>query len=121
MIIHAVSAVLMVEVSAKAGVAEPAARLMSAAIFAARNDSAPMEFPRTVWRLCRPGVVAGRARNFRKRLQRVAVGFAGADAQGVIDRRHEDLAVPDLAGACVGGDDRDRLVREVGGDCDFDS
>jgi hypothetical protein len=32
-------------------------------------------------------------------LQRVAVGFAGPDPQCVIDRRHEDLAVADLAGA----------------------
>jgi len=115
------SAVLMVEVAAKAGVAEPVARLTSAAIFAARNECAPMEFPRTVWRLL-PRRRRCRTRSeFRKRLQRVAVGFAGADAQGVIDRRHEDLAVADLAGACVRGDDLDRLVREIGGHSDLDS
>jgi hypothetical protein len=37
---------LMVEASAKAGVATPTARMLSAAVFAARYDSAPMEFPR---------------------------------------------------------------------------
>jgi hypothetical protein len=49
-IIHAVSAALMVDVSAaKAGVAsEFAASVMSAAFPAARYDGAPMEFPRPV-------------------------------------------------------------------------
>jgi len=49
-IIHAVSAALMVDVSAaKAGVAsELAASAMSAAFPAARYDGAPMEFPRPV-------------------------------------------------------------------------
>src|SRR6476646_9167838 len=53
-------------------------------------------------------------------LKRVAVGFAGPDPQGVIDRRHEDLAVADLPGAGARGNDSDRLVRKVGRDCDFD-
>src|SRR5258705_9397094 len=55
-----------------------------------------------------------------KTLERFAVGFAGADPQGVIDRRYEDLAVADLSGACAGGDDLHRLVGEIGGDGDFD-
>src|SRR4051812_4163798 len=42
----------------------------------------------------------------------VAVGFTGADAEGVVDRGDEDLAVADLPGACAGGDDIDRLVRQ---------
>jgi len=53
--------------------------------------------------------------------ERVAVGFAGPYPQRVIDRRHEDLAVADLACARAFGDDVDRPVREVGGDRDFDS
>src|ERR1700730_11213707 len=53
-------------------------------------------------------------------LKRVAVGFAGPDPQGVIDRRHEDLAVADLAGAGARGNDPDRLVGEVGRDSDLD-
>src|SRR5579871_6213071 len=36
----------------------------------------------------------------------------------MLDRRHKNLAVADLAGACVRGDDLDRLVGEVG--CDGD-
>jgi len=35
----------------------------------------------------------------REILERVAVGFAGPDPQRMIDRRHEYLAVADLAGA----------------------
>jgi hypothetical protein len=46
-------------------------------------------------------------------LERVAVGLAGPDPQRVIDRRHEYLAVADLAGARAGGDDLDRLVGEI--------
>src|ERR1700716_3776885 len=53
-------------------------------------------------------------------LQRVAVGFAGPDPQGVVDRRHEDLAVADLPGAGARGNDPDRLVREVGRHGDLD-
>jgi len=45
-IIHAVSAALMVEVSAKAGVANKMiARLIGAADVAARHECAPMVFP----------------------------------------------------------------------------
>ena len=54
-------------------------------------------------------------------LERVAVGFAGADAQRMVDRRDEDLAVADLPGTRVRGDDLDRLVGDVGGDRDFDA
>src|SRR3984957_14812206 len=53
-------------------------------------------------------------------LQRVAGGFAGADPQRVVDRRDENLAVADLAGAGAGGNDLDRLVGDVGRDRDFD-
>src|SRR5580704_10891947 len=56
-----------------------------------------------------------------KNLERVAVGLAGADPKRMIDRRHEDLAVADLAGARARGDDVDRLAGEVGGDRDFDA
>src|SRR6201991_3029697 len=52
--------------------------------------------------------------------QRVAVGFAGADAPGVIDRGDENLAVADLAGARGRGDDLHRLVGEVRRHRDFD-
>src|ERR1700709_2058057 len=52
-------------------------------------------------------------RKMREASERVAVGFAGANPQGVIDRRHEDLAVADLAGARAGSDDLDRLVGEI--------
>ena len=49
------------------------------------------------------------------RSERVGVGFAGADAHGVIERKDEDLSVADLS--CLGGaDDRfDGLVDDVGG------
>src|ERR1700730_10696661 len=52
--------------------------------------------------------------------ERVAVGLAGPDPQGVIDRRHEYLAVTDVAGARARGDDFNRLVGEIGCDGDFD-
>src|ERR1700730_3960839 len=54
-------------------------------------------------------------------LERVAVGLAGADTQRMVDRGHEDLAVADLPGARVRGDDGNRLVRKVRGDRDFDA
>src|ERR1700738_4130066 len=38
----------------------------------------------------------------------------------MIDRGYEDLAVADLPGARVRGDDLNRLVRKLGGDRDFD-
>src|SRR5260370_39035321 len=113
--------VWVAEVGAKRGAPGegPAASVTSAANFDARN-SAPMEFPRSVGRFRCAGVVAGALEKLWKRLQRVAVGLAGADAQGVIDRRHEDFSVADLAGARIGGDDLDRLVGEGGGDRDFE-
>src|SRR5258706_13852417 len=54
-------------------------------------------------------------------LQRVAVGFAGPDPQRVIDRRHKNLAVTDLAGARARGDDVHRLVGKIRRDGNFDS
>src|SRR3974390_1229338 len=57
----------------------------------------------------------------RERSKRVAVGFPGPDAQRVIERRNEDLAVADLAGARIRGDDVDRLLREIGRDGDLDA
>src|ERR1019366_173734 len=65
----------------------------------------------------RPGAVAGCD---EESLQRVAVGFAGPDAQRMIDRRHEYLAVADLSGARAGSNDFDRLVGDIRGDGDFD-
>src|ERR1700694_4126995 len=67
-----------------------------------------------------PGVVA-RERRSCEILKRVAVGFAGPDPQRVIDRRHKNLAVADLAGARARGNDVNRLVGKVRGDSDFDS
>src|SRR5881398_1736575 len=62
-----------------------------------------------------------RMRRKRQNLERVAVGFAGPDPQRVIDRRHEYLAVADLAGAGTRGDDVNRLLGEVRRDRDLDS
>src|SRR5712671_1431242 len=62
-----------------------------------------------------------RMRRKWQNLERVAVGFAGPDPQGVIDRRHKNLAVADLAGARARGDDVHRLVGKVRRDGDFDS
>src|SRR5438093_842656 len=53
--------------------------------------------------------------------ERVAIGLAGADSQGVVDRRDEDLAVADLPGTRVRGNDLHRLLGDIGGDRDFDS
>src|ERR1700678_4403570 len=52
--------------------------------------------------------------------ERVAVGFAGPDPQRVVNRRHEYLAVADLAGAGAGSNHLDRLVGEARGDGDVD-
>src|SRR5206468_3347416 len=52
--------------------------------------------------------------------QRVGVGFARADAHGVLDREHEDLAVADLSGLGRIDDRVNRLVDEVGGDGHLD-
>ena len=49
------------------------------------------------------------------------MGNLNQNAQRMFDRRHEDLAVADLAGARVRGDDLDRLVGKVGGDRDLDA
>src|SRR4029077_7691041 len=62
-----------------------------------------------------------RLRRKWQNLERVAVGFAGPDPQGVIDRRHKNLAVTDLAGARARGNDVDRLVGKIRRDGDFDS
>src|SRR5262245_13121160 len=43
----------------------------------------------------------------------VAVGLAGADAHGVVDRRDKNLAIADLAGPGAAGDDVDDLVGDV--------
>src|SRR4029077_20693215 len=56
----------------------------------------------------------------KKFLQRVAVGLASADAQRMIDRRDEDLAVADLPGARLRRDDLHRLVGDLGGHRDLD-
>src|SRR3954469_20427901 len=53
-------------------------------------------------------------------LERVLVGLAGADAQHVVDRRDENLAVADLPGAGARGDDVDHLVGDTGIDGDLD-
>src|SRR6478752_6659114 len=52
--------------------------------------------------------------------QRRGVGFAGADADGVVDVVDEDFAVADLAGLGRGGDGVDDLVGLLAGNGDFD-
>src|SRR5665213_18331 len=47
-------------------------------------------------------------------LERVDVGFAGADAHGLLDRRHEDFSVADLAGARGIGERVDDLLKLLG-------
>src|SRR6185312_12391695 len=120
-----VSAALISDVAAKAGVtdaqiaARAATRLIGAASFAARKERARIFFP-ACSSLMDPslGPIAGEY--FEVSLERVAVGFTGADAQRVVDRRHENLAVADLAGACAAGDDLYRLVGEVARHRDLD-
>src|SRR5437870_268252 len=46
-------------------------------------------------------------------LEGVYVAFAGADADGLLERADEDFSVADLAGAGRGGDRFDRAVDEV--------
>src|SRR3954465_14232864 len=58
---------------------------------------------------------------FSDNSERVAIGLASADSQGMVDRRDEDLAVADLPGTRVRGDDLDRLLGDVGSDGDFDA
>src|SRR6476661_5956125 len=53
------------------------------------------------------------------RLKRRRVGLAGADADGVIEAEHENLAVADLSGFGGAGDRADDLVDLVGGHRDF--
>jgi len=53
-------------------------------------------------------------------LECCGVALAGADAHGVIEAKHEDLAVADLAGLGGAGDGADDLVDLVAGDRDFD-
>src|SRR6185312_11872848 len=52
--------------------------------------------------------------------ERRGVGFAGADAHGVVEAEDENLAVADLAGLGGARDGRDHLVGLVGGDRDLD-
>src|SRR5262245_9485512 len=56
----------------------------------------------------------------RARSERCSVGFAGADAYGVIEVENEDLAVADLAGLCRAGDGVDHLVGLLTRDRDLD-
>src|SRR5579859_657371 len=56
----------------------------------------------------------------RALLERVAVGFAGPNPQGVINRRHENLAIADLSSAGARGDHLNRLLGDVGRDRDLD-
>src|SRR5690606_33510653 len=53
-------------------------------------------------------------------LQGVVAGFAGADADGLLQRRHEDLAVANLSCVRCLADCLDRLVHNIVGDGDFD-
>src|SRR5262245_8178344 len=53
--------------------------------------------------------------------ERVAVGLAGPDAHRVVDRRDENLAIADLAGARALRNDVDHLVGNVGIDGDLDA
>src|SRR3954449_5042743 len=49
-----------------------------------------------------------------------SIGFAGADADRMVEAEDEDLAVADLSGLGSGGDGVDRLVDLIGRDRDFD-
>src|SRR5215471_18565644 len=113
-IIQAVSAALMAVVSAKAGVV--AAKNPTNANRLTTREQAPM--------ICSPALsIHDSCPHLRPfpadafwlewDLQRVLVGLAGADAQHVIDRRDENLAVADLAGAGARGDDVDDLVGDI--------
>src|SRR5262249_48636918 len=53
--------------------------------------------------------------------ERVAVGLAGANAQRVLERRDEHLAVTDLSGARRGAERLDDAFRLVGRDRDLDA
>src|SRR5262249_4314238 len=55
------------------------------------------------------------------RSERVAVGFAGADAQRVLDRPDENLAVADLPGARRRAERLDHPVGVLGCDRDLDA
>src|SRR5512135_912901 len=56
----------------------------------------------------------------RMALERVAVGFAGTDANHLLERRDEDLSVSDLTGLGFGGNRLDHRVRHFAFDGDFD-
>jgi hypothetical protein len=47
-------------------------------------------------------------------------GLAGPDTDGLLEIDDEDLAVPDLAGACGVGDGLDDLLGNVISDGEFD-
>ena len=107
----------MVDVSAKAGVASDSKNVADkdiAAALAARRGSAPMIFPQPVINFCHAVSWSTAVDLQWMSSECVGVGLAGSDPQGVIDRRHENLAVADLAGARAGGNDLDRLVRKIG-------
>src|SRR5215831_11747176 len=51
----------------------------------------------------------------------VAVSFAGADAQSMVERGDEDLSVADLSGPCPSRDGFDRTIHLIGGHGDFEA
>src|SRR5216684_3535040 len=51
----------------------------------------------------------------------VAVGFAGTDAQRMVEGRDENLAVADLAGPRSGGNGLDGAIHLLCRDSDFDA
>lgn len=57
---------------------------------------------------------------FRRPQKGIVVGFAGADADRVLDGRDEDLAVADLSGPCCRLDGRHRFFCLTGWDTDLD-
>jgi hypothetical protein len=64
----------------------------------ARNVEAIDRFLAEYVRLSKAQLFGAWPRQLRAGSERVAVSLAGANAQRVIDRRHENLAVADLAG-----------------------
>src|SRR5436853_7225402 len=56
----------------------------------------------------------------REKSEGRGIGFAGADANRVVEIDDEDLAVADLPGFRRGGDGFDGFVDLIGGDSDFD-
>src|SRR5579864_32129 len=91
-IIQAVSALSIRSLCAKAGDTQNTAAVIVASMRAAlRHDFRAMNTPPCL-SMIGPS------------LDRVGIGLAGADAHRVIQPGHEDLAVPDLAGAGGRGD-----------------